>query len=238
MRLNFCAAAWIVVALCSACQSRALPVADDGAGSTAGSAGAGTGIPDAQGGGGTGGGAAGDAGLGGAGGVAGTTGGAGTGGTSGVAGTTGGDAGLGGAGGVAGTAGDAGLGGAGAATGGAGLGGSAGGTGGAAGTAGDMPVCPPTATTGKPCVVGSVCRNVVQCHACSDRVLAPRRRAPFLRVRLERRLVVPRRCPRPRRRLLLRSAARLRPRPVAVRRRHLPDAPALRGGNASLGGGG
>ena len=43
MRLNFCAAAWVVVALCSACRSRALPAPDD------------AGIPEAQGGGGTGG---------------------------------------------------------------------------------------------------------------------------------------------------------------------------------------
>ena len=172
MRLNFCAA-WIVVALCSACgRSRALPVPDGGNGGTAstpGSAGAGTSIPDPQGGGGTGGAGADDVGLGGAGGVGGTTGGAGL---EGVGGTTGG-AGLGG---VGGTTGGAGLGGAGATTGGAGLGGvggglggSAGGTGGAAGTAGDMPDCPPMPTPGQRCVVGSVCRNAAQCHACSDR---------------------------------------------------------------------
>jgi hypothetical protein len=149
MRLNFCAAVWVVVALCSACRSRALPVPDD------------TNIPDPQGGGGTGGAAAGDAGLGGAGGVAGTAGGAGLGG---VAGTTAG-AGLEG---LAGTTGGAGLGGAGATTGGAGSGGSAGGAGGAAGmTPAGIVDCPPATIPGQPCVVGSVCSNVV-CHVCSD----------------------------------------------------------------------
>lgn len=152
MRFNFCAAAWVVVALCGACRSRALPTSD---------AGTGTNIPEPQGGGGT---AAGDAG---AGGVAGTAGHAGLGGDGGVAGTAG-DAGLGGAGGVAGTAGGAGLGGDGPTTGGAGLGGSAGGAAGAAGmTAAGIVDCPPATTTGQPCVVGSICSNVA-CHVCSD----------------------------------------------------------------------
>ena len=163
MKLNFCVAAWVVGVLCGACgRSRALPDANDGTAIPAGSAGAGTNIPDPQGGG-TSGAPAGDAGLGG---VAGTAGGAGLGGTGGAAGTTGG-AGLGGAGGVAGTTGGAGLGGAGATTGGAGLGGSAGG--GSAGAAGATPAaCAPGTTSGQACVdVGPVCRNVV-CHACSD----------------------------------------------------------------------
>jgi len=150
MRLNLCAAAWVVVALCSACRSRALPARDGGPGSPAGSAGAGT-IPAPQGDGGTGGAATGDAGLGGgAGGVAGTA----------------GDAGLGGG---AGTAGGAGVAGAGATTGGAGLDGSGGGAAGAAGGAtGGVPNCSPATIPGQPCaVVGSVCSNVV-CDACSN----------------------------------------------------------------------
>jgi len=65
-------------------------------------------------------------------------------------------------------------------------------------------------------------------------VLAPRRRALPLPVRLDRLLVVLRQAPRSCRRLLLRSAARLRPRPVAVRGRHLPDAPTLLGVTVSL----